>query len=70
MAALKAADTITPLGVGRKQGFCAALAIAKRWKGADRLALLEECGLLAYESVKLKARVSNDLIKNYRRPGQ
>ena len=67
---MKAADTITPAGIGRVQGFCAALAIAKRWKGADRLALLEECGLLAYESVKLKARISNDLIKNYRRPGQ
>ena len=35
----------------------------------NRIALLEECGLLAYESVKLKARISNDLIKNYRRPG-
>ena len=66
---MKAADTIAPAGIGRVQGFCAALAIAKRWKGAERVALLEECGLLPYVSVKLQARVSNDLIKNYRRPG-
>ena len=66
---MKAADTITPVGIGRVQGFLAALFIARRWKGADRTALLEEVGLLPYEPVKLQARVSNNLIKNYRRPG-
>ena len=66
---MKAADTIAPAGIGRVQGFLAALFIAKHWKGADRIALLEECGLLPYESAKLQARVSNNLIKNYRRPG-
>ena len=66
---MRAADTIAPPGIGRIQGFKAALFIARRTRGADRLALLEEVGLLPYEAVKLQARVSNNLIRNYRRPG-
>ena len=67
---MKAADTITPPGIGRRQGFKAALLIARRFRGADRLALLEACGLLPYESVKLTARGCQTTNVNYRRPGQ
>ena len=66
---MRAADTIAPPGISREQGFKAALFIALRTRGADRLTLLEEVGLLPYEAVKLQARVSNNLIRNYRRPG-
>ena len=66
---MRAADTIAPPGISRLQGFKAALFIARRTHGTDRLDLLEEVGLLPYEAVKLQARVSNNLIRNYRRPG-
>ena len=66
---MKAADTIAPPGIGRKEGFCAALAIALRFRGPARLALLEEVGLLPYESVQPKRRISNNPIHD-RRPGQ
>ena len=64
---MRAADTITPPGIRREEGFCAALAIAIRFQGQDRLTLLEECGLLPYESVQPKKRISNI---HDRRPGQ
>jgi len=67
---VKAADTIAPPGIDRKEGFCAALAIAIRFRGADRLELLEECGLLPYESVVPARRISNKTVNDYRRPGQ
>jgi hypothetical protein len=66
---VKAADTIATPGIGRVQGFCAALFIARRTSGADRISLLEECGLLEYESVKLTARGCQNTIINYERPG-
>lgn len=67
---MKAADTIAPPGIGRRQGFLAALFIARRTSGDDRIDLLECCGLWPYESVKLQARISNRPVVNYRRPGQ
>ena len=59
---MKASDTIAPAGISRTQGFRAALFIARRSTGADRMFLLEAAGLWPYEAAKLKAKVSNALI--------
>ena len=67
---LKAAGTITPPGISRKQGHLAALFIARRFRGADRIDLLQECGLLPYEPGKRqKARGCATTTVSYRRPG-
>lgn len=37
---------------------------------ADMALVLEAAGFVPYEAVLLKAKVSNKLLANYRRPGQ
>ena len=68
---MKASDTIAPTGIGRAEGFRAALFIAARTKGDDRLALLEACGLLPYvPGSPYKQRGCATTTVNYTRPGR
>jgi hypothetical protein len=66
---VKAADTTAPPGIRRTEGYCAALFIARRTTGDDRIALWEACGLWPYEPAQPKHRISNTLIP-IKRPGQ